>query len=150
MVHGKKEHLYLLMFFVIMWNLYPYLLLALVYVDISISLFGTCAILYSIVNIRSFLLSCRFSCHVHYYSCDTGIFWVILFDKSCCFYFLNLFQIWDILYWYSLHAAHAYSNCDLTWISRPAFGVHVGNYNSEWSLIFAFVKIWCERLCVGW
>ncbi len=88
---------------VIMQNLCSHLLLVLVSAGISISLLITFAIsfyiiLYSIVNIMSFFLSCRyFPAKFMYHSYYTVIFWVVLFDKYCCLS-LYLFKNWDIFY----------------------------------------------------
>ncbi len=111
-----------------MQNLCPCLVLVLVSVDRSISLFGTFAIsfiiLYSMVNLMSLLLSCRFfqpgSCiilvtllYFEYY-CLTPSF-VLVQDLRYL-----LFDMGPILHLHILIMI-------LLWIRRPALGVLVGN-----------------------
>ncbi len=106
MVLAKNEYMYSFVLLVILRNLCPCWFLVLAYVGI---------ILYSINNLMSFLLSWGLRdcpAKLLYHSCYTLVFWVVLFDKSCCILF-HVFKNWNIFIWNGSHVVNAYSNCDL-------------------------------------
>ncbi len=115
-VHGKNEYLYSFIFLVSMRTSFPCLLLVLVHVDISLSLFGN--LLFHLLLCIELLIVYRLLYFVVFPAMFMYSSSSLLYFKSSCLTnhdaFLFTFsrcEIYFILYWSHTHAC---SNCDVT------------------------------------